>query len=99
LEELNTYKVKMSPELGLLIESQKTLTTEEIQPILDSSLLHQKAHLEHERAIDKQHQIYTLMIAGLVALGLFSISFATVRTISKFTKTSGVENHARIYVS
>ncbi len=99
MEELSTYKVKMNPEMGLQIESQRPLTNDQLQPLLDSSLLHQKARLEHERAIDKQHQIYTLMIAALVSLGLFSISFATVRTISKFTKTSGVENHARQYVS
>jgi len=99
LEELNTYKIKMNPELGLLIESQKPLTTEEIQPILDSSLLHQKAVLEHKRAIDKQHQVYTLMITALVSLGLFSVSFAAVRTVSKIIKTSTEINHAGFYVS
>lgn len=99
MEELNTYKIKMNPELGLLIESQKPLTTEEIQPILDSSLLHQKAVLEHKRAIDKQHQVYTLMITALVSLGLFSVSFAAVRTVSKIIKTSTEINHAGFYVS
>ncbi len=98
MEESNSFKIKMSPEVGLLIESQNPLTSEQIQPLLDSSLLHQKAQLEHQKAIDKQHQVYTLMIAALVSLGLFSVSFATVRTVSKFIKTSEIQ-HARFFIS
>lgn len=90
MEELNTYKIKINRIEGLSIESQNPLTEQEIQPILDSSLLHQKAQLQHEKEIDKQHQIYTLMMVGLLSLGLFSVSFATVRTLSKYIKTSEV---------
>lgn len=89
MEELEHYKVKLNTQ-GLLIQSTKPLTEQEIQPLLDSSLLHQKTQLEHEKELDRQHQIYTLLTVSLLSLGLFSISFATVRTVSKYIKTSEV---------
>lgn len=90
MEELERYKVKLNMREGLLIQSTKPLTEQEIQPLLDSSLLHQKVQLQHEKEIDKQHQIYTLMMVCLLSLGLFSVSFTTVRTLSKYLKTAEV---------
>lgn len=86
------FKVNLS-QGALKIESSHALTAEQIQPFVDATILQQKAHLQHEKDIDTQHQIYTLMIAALISLGLFTVSFAVVRTVSKTLKKSEVVHY------
>lgn len=98
MEELKGYKINLTHDGNLTVQSTEKLSPEELQPLIDSSRLNQKAYLQHEKAylqhekeVDKQHQIYTLLIASLLCLGLFSISFVTIRTVSRILKTSSIE--------
>jgi hypothetical protein len=83
--------VNLSPQGHLTVESTEKLSTDEIQPLLDSSRLNQRAYYASQKEIDKQHQIYTLMIVALLSLGLFTVSFAFVRTVSQVFKQSTIE--------
>lgn len=99
MEELKQpYKIILSQKGDLNIQSPNPLTAQEIQPLTDAAILQQKAHLQHQKEIDKQHQVYTLLISFLLFIGLFSVSFAGVRTISKNFKSSEV-NYARQLIS
>lgn len=83
------FKVNLS-QGNLNVQSPIPLSQEQIQPLVDATILQQKAHLQHEKDIDRQHQVYTLMITALLSLGLFTVSFAIVRTVSKTLKISEV---------
>lgn len=84
--------IQSQNQQGRGIVNTESATFDRARNTADSRLflLHQKAQLQHEKEIDKQHQIYTLMMVGLLSLGLFSVSFATVRTLSKYLKISEV---------
>lgn len=90
MEDIKQFKIKLETNGNLQIESSEKLTTDEIQPILDTARLNQKTHYLYQKELDKQHQIYTTLIALLLCLGLFSISFVIVRTVRNF-KTSQIE--------
>jgi molecular chaperone DnaK (HSP70) len=80
---MEQYRVKLGERGELQIQSSEKLSPQEIQPLIDSSRLSQKAYYQHQKELESQQQFYTLILSGLVVLGLFTVSFAAVRTVSK----------------
>lgn len=91
MEELKQFKISLTHKGSLTVSSTEKLSPEELQPLIDSSRLNQKAYFQHQQDIDKQHQVYTMLIASLLCLGLFTISFTAIRVFSRILKTSSIE--------
>lgn len=91
MEELKQYKVDLLNNGDLKIQSSEKLSPEELQPLLDSVYLKQQAINQLQKDIDRQHQIYTLVMVIALTLGLFTFSFVLSRTVTRNFKQSTTE--------
>ena len=82
---------KFQVEIGdIKITSTDEPSPENLQAILDHSLLQSNAQLKYQQERDKEQSLYVAVAAIFICLGLFTISYSFVRVIASTFKTSEV---------